>query len=236
MRRLRWRAELAAAAASRRSLAAAGRRLGRACLRLALLLAPLAATAQSFERLSPYEEGLYGERVFVNGDYNTLRNVRTYWQRESVRLRHMRGCEFSLCGNGDAILRVTIPTRLLFAPNDTVLTAQADASLRPFLNLVRGDAPMASLVVTCHSDNNGSERYLDATTAARARSVERWMQRQGVRPARVCSYGAGHHCPRGGDATVASRERNRRMTLYFVPGKEMLKLARKDKLNNTMNK
>ena len=194
------------------------------------------AVAQSFERLSSYEETLYGDRVFVNGDYNTMRNVRTYWQRESVRLHHLRGCEFSLCGNGDAILRVTIPTRLLFAPNDTLLTPQADASLRPFLHLLRGSAPLASLVVSCHSDNNGSTRYLAETTAARARSVERWMARQGVPSAKVQAYGVGDHCPRGDNESVGARERNRRMTLYFVPSKEMLKLAKKDKLNHTMNK
>lgn len=204
-------------------------------MRIGLALTMLAATlvgasAQTFERISDYEDALYGNRVFVSGDYDTMRAVRTYWQRESQRLHHLRGCEFSLCGNGDAILRVSIPTRLLFLPGDTLLTPQADASLRPFLHLVRGAAPLASLIVTCHSDNNGSLRYLTEVTEARARNVRKWMERQGAAPAKTYAYGVADRCPRANNETLANRERNRRMTLYFIPSREMLKQAKRGKL------
>ena len=198
---------------------------------LALLLSVQAVSAQEFERIPAAEESLYGSRVYVSGDYETMRNIRNYWQREAYRLRTLRGAEFALCGSGDAIFKVSIPMRLLYAQNDTTLSVYADAMLRPFLQYVRGDNPLTSVVVACHSDDNGSPRYLTAMTTARARSVERWMRRQGVRTAGVYYYGMAGDSPRSGNDSLAGRERNRRVTLYFVPSKEMLKLAKKNKLN-----
>ena len=41
--------------------------------------------AQNLERLSRYEETLYGEKIFVNGDYRMMCDIRTYWSDMVVK-------------------------------------------------------------------------------------------------------------------------------------------------------
>lgn len=201
-------------------------------LSLALMLIASVGYAQTYERLSDYEQTLFGRKVFVSGDYETMKSVHRYWVQESIRLKG-RNYEFAQLGVNDGVMKVTIPSRLLFAQEDSVLSLQADGMLRPFLRLIRGNEALATVVVTCHSDNNGSDNYLNQMSAGRARSLSTWLKKQGVAPTAVSTYGIGKKVPRTDNANMAARERNRRVTLYFVPNKRMLKLAKKGKLQAT---
>lgn len=187
----------------------------------------LSVSAQEYERISEYEQNLYGAKAYVTGDFETMRGVKRCWIQEAVRLKG-RNYEFALCGNSDGILKVTIPARLLFQQEDSLLTVQGDGILRPFLRLLRGESQMASVIVACHSDNNGSPQYLSAFTSARARCIQRWMEKQGVSKSDISSFGIGCNAPRTDNSNIAMRERNRRITLYFVPNKRMLKEAKKN--------
>jgi len=195
-----------------------------------LLLAPVSVEAQNYERLSEYEQNLYGSSAYVNGDYETMKTIRAYWQKETSKLKN-RNYEFVLCGNAEGVLKVTIPSRLLYQQGDTLLSVQADAILRPFLHLVRGDEALATCIVSCHSDNNGSEKYLNNLTKSRASSIFRWMLKQGVPAPSLRYYGLGKRVHRVDNENIKNREMNRRVTIYFVPNKKMIKLAKKGKLS-----
>ena len=41
-----------------------------------LLLNTISVKAQNYERISEYEQELYGELVYVNGEYGTMKNIR----------------------------------------------------------------------------------------------------------------------------------------------------------------
>lgn len=193
------------------------------------LCALTGAGAQTYERLTEAEQNLFGKEVYVSGDYETMKAVHRYWTQESIRLKN-RNYEFAQLGVNDGVLKVTVPSRLLFQQDDSLLTVQADGVLRPFLRLVRGDEALARVVVECHSDNNGSEKYLSHMTSGRARAIATWLRKQGVQPQQISSYGIGNKVSRTDNASMAARERNRRVTLYFVPNKRMLKMAKKGKL------
>ncbi|MBQ0056737.1 MAG: OmpA family protein [Bacteroidales bacterium] len=202
--------------------------------RLLIILAVICCTctagvAQTYERLSDHEQSLFGKKVFVSGDYETMKSIHRYWVQESIRLKG-RNYEFAHLGVNDGVLKVTIPSRVLFQQEDSVLSLQADGLLRPFLRLVRGDDALATLVITCHSDNNGSDRYLNDMTASRAHSLSEWFAKQGTNAVALSTYGIGKKVPRTDNSSMAARERNRRVTLYLVPNKKMLKLAKKGKL------
>lgn len=199
-------------------------------LSLVCLCLATAIFGQSYERLSIFEENQFGRNIHVNGSFNALRQVRQYWNQECDRLKNDK-YSISFCGNGEAVMKVTIPVRLLFQANDSALQAQADGMLRPFLRLLRGSDAKASLVIACHSDNNGSNRYLDEMTLVRAKEIQNWLNKQGV-TASVHTYGIGNHAPLNKNSDMAEREQNRRVSLYFVPNKQMMKLAKKQKLIN----
>lgn len=192
----------------------------------ALLLFPVSVEAQNFERMSEYEQNLYGESAYVNGDYETMKHIRSYWVKECNQLKN-RNYEFVLCGNAEAVLKVTIPSRLLFVSGEATLSSQADAIIRPLLKFVGGKDAYAKCIISCHSDNNGSEKYLAGLTKKRADSIRSWMMKQGVSNSNMSSYGLANLVPRTKNENVRNRERNRRLTIYLVPTKKMLKAAKK---------
>lgn len=194
-----------------------------------LIVALSCGNAQTYERLTEYEQNLFGKKVYVSGDYEAMKNIHRYWTQESIRLKG-KNYEFAQLGVNDGVLKVTIPSRLLFLQDDSVMTVQADGVLRPFLRLLRGDEAVASVVIGCHSDNNGSDRYLKRITSGRASALAAWFRKQGVQQQMISEYGMGRNVSRTDNSSMAARERNRRVTLYLVPNKRMMKLAKKGKL------
>jgi len=199
-------------------------------LTLLLLFAPLSLAAQNYERMAEVEADTYGDYAQVNGDYQTMKSIRSYWVKEVQRLKSIKQLEFALTGNNEGVLKVTIPARLLFSQNDTIMLSSADGFLRPFLRLVRGNDAMATLIVAGFSDNNGNEQYLNRLAGGRARQIHRWFARQGVGPSDIHSYGFANRVPRNANATIAQREKNRRITLYFVPTRKALRTAKRGNL------
>ena len=174
----------------------------------ALLLSVVTVGAQNYERMSEYEQNLYGASAHVNGDYETMKNVRAYWVRECNKLKN-RNCEFVLCGVAEAVLKVTIPARVLFMPDEATLSPQADAVLRPLLQF---------------------ERYLSDFTNQCAKAISNWLLKQNVEPTNISYYGLSNKISKTANENVKNRELNRRVTIYFVPNKKMLKLAKKGQL------
>jgi outer membrane protein OmpA-like peptidoglycan-associated protein len=188
--------------------------------------------AQAVDRMPEYEQELYGASAHVTADYETTRNIRRYWEQEMLRLKNTgrSGYEFALVGSNENVLRVTIPSDFIFVAGDSTLSPTSDVYLFPLVRLLRGEGAVASVIVSCYSDNNGSERYLTRMTAGRAATIARWMQKQGVDPTQVHSYGLAQHSSRTDNSTMRKREQNRRVSLYLVPNKHLLKLAKKGKV------
>lgn len=191
---------------------------------------PASVVAQNFERMSEVESEVYGAMAFVSGDYETMKAVRRYWVSEAQRLKSNRQLEFTLTGGNECVLKVTIPARLLFAQGDTVFIGSAENQLRPLLSLAKGPTAVATMIVAAYTDNNGSDNYLNRLSTSRANTVHRWFAKQGVGPADIHSFGFGNKVPRNQNANIRERERNRRVSIYLVPNKRMLRDAKKGKL------
>lgn len=196
---------------------------------ICFVLLSQSAKAQNYERISEYEQNLYDEFVYVNGDYETMKAIRRYWQAEQPKIKN-RNCEYVLCGNAESVLKITIPSRLLFAPGDSTVSVHADAYLRPILRYIRGAEAMNNCIISCYSDNNGSEKYLKNMTRERANAIYSWFLRQGVPAANMRSFGIGDKVNRTNNDNIKNRERNRRVAIFLIPNKKMLKAAKKSQL------
>lgn len=199
-------------------------------LSLLFLFCACGLQAQNYERMPEVEADTYGDYAQVNGDYQTMKAIRSNWVKEVQRLKSMKQLEFALTGNNEGVLKVTIPARLLFSQNDTIMLSSADQYLRPFLRLVRGSDAIATVIVAGFTDNNGSEKYLNTLSGGRSRQVHRWFARQGVGPSDIHSFGFGNRVPRNGNGTIAQREKNRRITLYLVPTRKAIRWAKRGTL------
>jgi outer membrane protein OmpA-like peptidoglycan-associated protein len=73
------------------------------------------------------------------------------------------------------------------------------------------------VAVTGHTDNVGGRDYNYRLSEARASSVARFLQTQGVSPQRFLVSGQGYENPIASNETPAGRQANRRVTIQLAP-------------------
>lgn len=122
---------------------------------------------------------------------------------------------------GGLVVTVSIPAIDLFAPNDTVV---APRGVKPLMALSRHlKVPdYYKVLVTVHSDDTGTEEYLNQLTRSRADAIISWLESQGIKTDGIVPYGMGFDEPLSVDPSRAARALNRRVEIYFIPGPQMI--------------
>lgn len=138
------------------------------------------------------------------------------------------GCSIENYRNKEVLL-VTIPARLLFAPNETLLNEKADAYLSPFKRYLKQPDTYRVLLVM-HTDNTGSAQYQDEITEERVESVFEWFDEQGSDTSFLFPYAMGGDMPLYENDSQKNRDANRRLEIYLMPGTKMLEQAKKGRI------
>lgn len=138
------------------------------------------------------------------------------------------GCTVENYRNKEVLL-VTIPARLLFAPNETLLNDKASNYLAPFKRYLRQPDTYRVLLVM-HTDNTGSEQYRDEITEERVESVFEWFEEQGSDTSFLFYYPMSDKVPIYNNDSQENRDANRRLEIYLMPGKKMLEQAKKGRI------
>jgi outer membrane protein OmpA-like peptidoglycan-associated protein len=125
----------------------------------------------------------------------------------------------------DLVRIITVPVSELFAPNDTVLSTYATKTLDLFVPYLKVP-DMYKVLVVVHSDNTGSEEYLNHLTDARSQAIVDYFSRKKLNTDGVIPYGYGTDEPLAPNDTRANRAMNRRVDFYFIPGPEMIERAK----------
>lgn len=187
------------------------------------------------ERLEDLDEMSFTEMInSVKLDSKSAELIRKFQEKEgrnrlfSREYNEKNRCTVETYRNKEVLL-VTIPAASLFAPNDTVLTRQADALLSPLKRYLK-DPDMYRVLMVMHTDNTGSEEYRDNLTEARSQAVADWFDDHGADTTYLFPYAFGDDMPLVENNSMANRERNRRLEVYLVPGKKMLEQARKGRI------
>lgn len=131
------------------------------------------------------------------------------------------GMKTDLTEREGMVLMVTIPVAELFNSNDTLLSRVAPNRLKVLANPLRTPDKYKLLVVV-HSDDTGTEEYLNNLTRARADAIRRWIADQGIPVEGVVPYGMGYDEPVSSEQSRKGREANRRVEFYYVPGPIMI--------------
>lgn len=119
------------------------------------------------------------------------------------------------------VVTVVLPASELFEPNDTLVAPFAVSKLLPLTKYFTV-ADKYKVLVTVHSDDTGSEEYLNGLTTARADALVEWFGDQGVSTPQFVPYGMGFDEPESVEPSRAGRAKNRRVELYIVPGPTMI--------------
>ena len=99
--------------------------------------------------------------------------------------------------------------RIEFATNESVLPEAAKARLTEIASLLKDDDRV--IVITGHTDNQGTDDVNQPLSLARAESVRTFLVSQGVPAAHLQAMGAGASQPVADNATEEGRQRNRRI-------------------------
>ena len=138
------------------------------------------------------------------------------------------GCTLENYRNKEVLL-ITIPARLLFAPNETLLNDNAANYLAPFKRYLRQPDTYRVLLVM-HTDNTGSEQYRDDITEERVESIYEWFEEQGSDTSFLFPYAMGDEMPIYENDSQKNRDANRRLEIYLMPGLKMLEQAKKGRI------
>ena len=126
--------------------------------------------------------------------------------------------------NDGQAIRVTFDSGILFATSSASLSAASQATLRKFAaNLAEHSD--TDLLIVGHTDNTGSDRINNPLSYNRAASVRTFLLSQGVAETRMKVEGKGSTEPVADNSTVAGRRDNRRVEVYILPSKNMVKAA-----------
>lgn len=144
------------------------------------------------------------------------------------KFNDIEGCSVETFRNKEVLL-ITIPTRYIFAPNETLLNERASEFLSPFKRYLRIPDTYRVLIVV-HTDNTGSEQYRDIITEERADSIFEWFEEQGCDTSFLFPYAMGDDMPIYENDSQKNRDNNRRVEIYLVPGTKMLEQAKRGRI------
>lgn len=141
-------------------------------------------------------------------------------QNEMLKLKKRfdsAGLTTDLSEREGLVLMVTIPCLELFLPNDTVTASFADSKLKHLIQPMRTPDKYKVLIVA-HSDDTGSDEYLNNLTRARADAIRQWIADQNIEVEGIVPYGLGYDEPLNTESSRKARAANRRIEFYFLPG------------------
>ena len=126
--------------------------------------------------------------------------------------------------NDGQAIRVTFDSGILFATSSASLSAASQATLQKFAANLKENSD-TDLLIVGHTDNTGSDRINNPLSYNRAASVRTFLLSQGVAETRMKVEGKGSAEPVADNSTVAGRRDNRRVEVYILPSKDMVKAA-----------
>ena len=139
-----------------------------------------------------------------------------YMDKQEAKLRQqLRGTGVSVERVGDNI-NLIMPGNITFATN----SADINSSFYPVLDsvaLVLTEFDKTVVVVTGHTDSDGSDALNETLSRNRASSVSNYLISQKILPARFEIIGFGERQPIASNTTAKGKQLNRRVEITLLP-------------------
>ena len=158
--------------------------------------------------------------------------IKKFQEKEATRLLNnnynpkKNGCNIETMRSGEVII-ITIPTDLLFLPNERTLIDDCDNFLSPIQRYLK-TPDFYRVLLVMHTDDTGSETYTDELSLDRVDAVFDWFETHNTNTTYLFPTASGASEPLYGtkNNTVKNRAKNRRLEIYLIPGEEMLRQAK----------
>ena len=127
--------------------------------------------------------------------------------------------------NEGQALKVTFDSGILFDFNSSKLSADAQASLTKFSEVLKA-TPDADVAILGHTDNIGTEKANQSVSEKRAKAVADFLKAQGVSASQIKDVlGMNYSQPVASNDTEEGRAQNRRVEVYMYASQAMIDAA-----------
>jgi outer membrane protein OmpA-like peptidoglycan-associated protein len=141
--------------------------------------------------------------------------------------RDIEGAKIERVGEG---IKITFDSGILFEYDSSTLQPEAKTNIRK-LAVILNKYPDTNILVTGHTDSDGSEQYNQLLSERRAKSVSDYSMSQGISSSRLSVIGLGENEPVASNDTNYGKQLNRRVEIAIFANEDLKEAAKRGELN-----
>jgi len=140
--------------------------------------------------------------------------------------RDIENAKIERIGEG---IKITFDSGILFETNSSTLQSQAKTNIAN-LAVILNKYPDTNILVTGHTDFDGTDEYNQSLSERRAESVSDYTMGQGVSSSRFSVIGLGETEPIATNETVEGKQLNRRVEIAIFANEDLKAAAERGEL------
>jgi len=153
--------------------------------------------------------------------------IGSYMDRQAEEMKNdIAGAKIERVGEG---IKITFDSGILFATNSSTLQTQAKTNISKLATIL-GKYPDTNILVTGHTDSDGTEEYNQTLSEKRAKSVSDYTIGQGINSSRFSIIGLGETEPAASNETVDGKHLNRRVEIAIFANDDLIEAAESGEL------
>ena len=129
---------------------------------------------------------------------------------------------------GEGIL-ISFDSGILFGYDSSTLQPEAKANISKLADILK-KYPDSNVLITGHTDSDGSDNYNQTLSEKRAKSVSDYAAYQGISSSRLSIVGLGENEPVASNDTENGKQLNRRVEIAIYASEEMKAAAERGEL------
>lgn len=129
---------------------------------------------------------------------------------------------------GEGIL-ISFDSGILFGYDSSTLQPEAKANISKLADILK-KYPDSNVLITGHTDSDGSDNYNQTLSEKRAKSVSDYAMYQGISSSRLSIVGLGENEPVASNDTADGKQLNRRVEIAIYASEEMKAAAERGEL------
>ena len=154
--------------------------------------------------------------------------IGSYMDRQAEEMKNdIAGAKIERVGEG---IKITFDSGILFATNSSTLQTEAKTNISKLATIL-SKYPDTNILVTGHTDSDGTEEYNQTLSEKRAKSVSDYTIAQGINSSRFSIIGLGESEPVASNETVDGKHLNRRVEIAIFANEDLKEAAESGRLN-----
>lgn len=140
--------------------------------------------------------------------------------------RELDNAKVERVGEGIAL---TFDSGILFGFDSSTLQPDAKTNINKLADILK-KYPESNILITGHTDSDGTEQYNKSLSERRAKSVSDYAMLQGISSSRLSIVGLGESEPAASNNTVEGKSQNRRVEIAIFANEELKAAAESGEL------